>query len=243
MVTDTEKIKISGCFYLYEGSYQHTDGGGHQTKASKGDVVGGYKFIITGNGRKGKGDNPPKIKGGGVWFHPSPSCSCQDFSLGQWLLCSVTGSSFKMNITTKTYSFKGDLISEDTGWMGSSSVPPSVCPKAFPFFQGIRPSIRQVWLHGGELPQQFYVSGANHLQLQPTGLRPGGAAGPEVTPDPDPRFVPRDTEKVTTETKVDKDESISPQLVQMDLLFISMDTWMEAPTTEQSYVNHSYAWG
>lgn len=37
-------------------------------------------------------------------------------------------------------------------------------------FQSLRPSIRQVWHHGGGLPGQLHVSGADHLQLQSAEL-------------------------------------------------------------------------
>lgn len=37
-------------------------------------------------------------------------------------------------------------------------------------FQGLRPSVFQVWHHGGGLPGQLHVSGADHLQLQSAGM-------------------------------------------------------------------------
>lgn len=43
--------------------------------------------------------------------------------------------------------------------------------------QGLRPSVRQVWHHGGGLPGQLHVSGADHLQLQSAGMRLRGEHG------------------------------------------------------------------
>lgn len=44
-------------------------------------------------------------------------------------------------------------------------------------FQGLRPSVRQVWHHGGGLPGQLHVPGADHLQLQSAGMRLLGKRG------------------------------------------------------------------
>lgn len=44
-------------------------------------------------------------------------------------------------------------------------------------FQGLHPSVRQVWHHGGGLPGQLHVSGADHLQLQSAGMNVLGKSG------------------------------------------------------------------
>lgn len=38
-------------------------------------------------------------------------------------------------------------------------------------FQGLRPPVLQLWHHGGGLPGQLHVSGADHLQLQSAGMK------------------------------------------------------------------------